>query len=184
MQENSNSSNFVSELLEGENSRRAFMSEAGKIGGSALALSALGSGAVAASGDGDSGDASASVTFENQDSDGTSVTVKSATVPEGGFVAIHDARLLEGEVLDSVIGVSELLDAGDHQDIEVTLFDVPGGDFDQSALQETQPLIPMPHLNTNDEDTYDFVSSGGEADGPYTKAGAAVVGLGFVVVQS
>lgn len=183
---NDDNSDIVSKLLGGENSRREFMSDTAKIGGSALALSALGSGAVAASGSGESGSdqSSASVTFENQASDGTSITVKSASLPEGGFIAIHDARLLEGQVLESVVGVSELLGAGEHQDIGVTLFEgVPGAEFDQSALQETQVLIPMPHLNTNDNESYDFISSGGEDDGPYTKGGAPVVGLGFVAIE-
>lgn len=184
MHENDNA-DVVPSLLTGEGSRRNFMSNAAKLGGSALALSALGSGAVAAGQDDDEGEAeSASVTFENQSTDGSSVTVASATLPEGGFVAIHDARLLEGDALGSVVGVSELLDAGEHEDVEVTLFgDVPGAEFEQSALEETQPLIPMPHLNTNDNESYDFISSEGADDGPYTNAGAAVVGLGFAVIE-
>lgn len=181
MNEDNGSSTIVSTLLDGEGSRRDFMTDTAKLGGGTLVLSALGSSTVAASG---SGESSASVTFENQASDGTSVTVKSATLPEGGFVAIHDARLLDGKVLESVVGVSELLGAGDHQNIEVPLFEgVPGADFEKSALEKTQVLIPMPHLNTNDMETYDFVSSGGEADGPYTKGGAPIVGLGFVAIE-
>ncbi|UPV98789.1 hypothetical protein M0R88_09615 [Halorussus gelatinilyticus] len=182
MHENDDSSNIASKLLGEGTSRREFMDTTAKLGGSALALSALGGGTVAASGTQTEG---AAVTLQNQESDGSTVMVASAAVPEGGFVAIHDLSLLEGEVLGSVIGVSELLDAGEHQNIEVTLFEgVPGAQFDQSALQETQPLIAMPHQNTNGNESYDFVSSQGEADGPYTRAGAPVVGLGYAIVQS
>ncbi|MFC4448923.1 DUF7282 domain-containing protein [Halorussus aquaticus] len=183
MHENDDSSNIASKLLGEGTSRREFMDTTAKLGGSALALSALGGGTVAAA-DGTQTEGAA-VTFQNQESDGSTVMVASAALPEGGFVAIHDATLLQGEVLGSVIGVSELLDAGEHQNVEITLFEgVPGAQFDQSALQETQPLIAMPHQNTNDNDAYDFVSSEGQDDGPYTNAGAPVVGLAYVVVQS
>ena len=39
----------------------------------------------------------------------------------------------------------------------------------------------MPHLDTNDDETYDFVDNEGADDGPYTNTGQAVVDLGFVV---
>lgn len=83
-------------------------------------------------------DASATVTFDDQRTDGTSVTVASATLSEGGFVTIHDGVLLDskGDVvrerrrfLESVVGVSASLDPGDHQNVEVELFSgVPGRD--------------------------------------------------------
>jgi hypothetical protein len=181
MHENDDDANIVSKLLNDNSSRRKFMSDTAKIGGGALTLSALGGGTVAA-GAGTQMEGAA-VTFQNQESDGSTVMVASVTLPEGGFVAIHDLTLLQGEVLGSVIGVSELLDAGTHENVEVTLFEsVSGVEFDQSALQQTQPLIPMPHQNTNDNEAYDFVSSQGQDDGPYTRAGAPVVGLGYAVV--
>ena len=43
------------------------------------------------------------------------------------------------------------------------------------------PLVSMPHLDTNDDETYDFVDNEGADDGPYTNAGQAVADLGFVV---
>jgi rubrerythrin len=126
----------------------------------------------------------ASATFDDQTSDGSSVTVASAALPEGGFVAIHDSSLLEGEVLGSVIGVSEAYDAGTVMDIEVPLYSgVPGQNFDQSGLEEDQTLIAMPHLDTNDNGTYDFITSEGDADGPYTADGEAVVDDAEITVE-
>ncbi|MFC4357742.1 twin-arginine translocation signal domain-containing protein [Halobium salinum] len=126
----------------------------------------------------------ASVTFDDQTTGGKTVSVASTSLSEGGFVAIHDASLLEGNVLGSVIGVSEYLGAGEHEDVTVTLFDVPGGDFESSMLEEDQTLIAMPHLDTNDNDTYDFLTSEGQADGPYTMDGQAVVDKGMVTVEA
>jgi hypothetical protein len=118
----------------------------------------------------------ADVVFEDQSTNGTTVTVQSVSMSEGGFVAIHDASLLDGAVLDSVVGVSEKLDAGTHEDVECTLYEVPGGDFDVSSLPSPQTLIAMPHRDTNENDTYDFLTSEGQSDGPYvTEEGDAVV---------
>jgi hypothetical protein len=118
----------------------------------------------------------ASATFEDQSTDGSSVTVASAALPDGGFVAMYDSSLLDGNVAGSVIGVSEKYDAGTVMKVEVPLYSgVPGSDFDQSALQEDQTLIAMPHKDTNDNGIYDFITSGGEADGAYVQDGSAVV---------
>ena len=125
-------------------------------------------------------DPTATVTFDNQTSDGTTVTVGSVTVSEGGFVAIHDGT--DGGI-GPVIGVSEYLPAGTHEDVEVTLFDVPGGNFSDDATLENGTLIAMPHLDTNGNETYDFVSSNGEADGPYTANGSAVVDPAYITVE-
>lgn len=57
-----------------------------------------------------------------------------------------------------------------------------GGQFDTDRLQETQPLVAMPHLDTNGNEEYDFVDTGGSEDGPYVAGGNAVVDLGFAVI--
>jgi hypothetical protein len=125
----------------------------------------------------------AAVTFPDQSTDDTTVTVESVVVPEGGFVAIHDSTLLDGNVVGSVVGVSEYLGPGLHEDVEVTLFDVPGAEFNQTALNESQSLIAMPHLDTNSNQTYDFVATDGAADGPYVANGSAVTEAANVTVE-
>jgi len=124
-----------------------------------------------------------SVEFRNQQTDGTTVMVDSVTLSDGGFVVIHDGSLLQGAVIESVIGVSSYLEHGTHHDVEVPLFDVKGAEFDRDALGETQPLVAMPHMNTDDNEEYDFVATGGEQDGPYVRDGNAVVDLGFAIVE-
>ena len=118
----------------------------------------------------------ASVVFDNQTTDGTTVVVESVTMSEGGFVAVHNTS-------GPVIGVSEYLSAGTHEDVVITLFDVLGQDFaEDMSLEENQTLIAMPHLGTNGNEEYEFVSSGGSEDGPYTANGSAVVDPASVTV--
>lgn len=100
----------------------------------------------------------AAVEFSNQETDGNSVAVDFTRVDDGGFVAIHDSSLLEGEVISSVIGVSEYLEPGEYDDLEVEL---------DETLEDDDLLIAMPHEDTNDNEEYDFVTSEGEEDGPY-----------------
>ena len=107
----------------------------------------------------------ADVTMSDQSTDGTSVVVDSARLDESGFVTIHDSSLTNGATLESVRGTSEYLEVGSVQDLEVELDD---------PLTSGDTLIAMAHRDTNDNETYEFVSSGGNADGPYTFDGSAV----------
>ncbi|WP_231185715.1 hypothetical protein [Haladaptatus sp. DYF46] len=117
----------------------------------------------------------ADVTFDNQTSDGQTVTVDSATLSEGGFVTIHDSSLLDGNVVGSVVGTSEYLEPGTHENVSVTL---------NEPLTESQTLIAMPHLDTNDNQVYDFVTSGGSADLPYVVDNNIVADSAYVTVES
>lgn len=126
----------------------------------------------------------ASVTFDNQTTDGTTVVVKSVTISEGGFIAIHNASLLDGNTLGSVVGVSEPLSAGTHENVEVTLFDVPGQNFSEGmTLEENQTLIAMPHFDSNSNGVYDFITSNASEDGPYTANGSAVVDSASITID-
>jgi hypothetical protein len=110
----------------------------------------------------------ASVEFADQMTNGTTVTVESADVPAGGFVAIHNESLFEGDAIGSLIGVSDSLGPGLSQNITVTLFDVPGANFTQTTLAENQTLVAMAHQDTNANILFDFVTSNGTEDVPYT----------------
>jgi len=108
----------------------------------------------------------ASVSAADQSSDGTTVVVERVDLSEGGFVTIHDASLGEGAVIESIRGTSEYLDAGTHEDVVVEL---------DEPLTETNQILAMAHQDTNGNESYDFATSGGNADGPYTANGAAVI---------
>jgi hypothetical protein len=128
---------------------------------------------------------SADVTVADQTSDGTTVVVESVTMSEGGFVAIHDDSLFDGDALGSVVGVSEYLGPGTHENVEVTLFDVPGATFgDDSLPAGEQTLIAMPHFDSDGDETYDFVATGGDDDGPYLGDDGPVVDPAQVTVEA
>ena len=114
----------------------------------------------------------ASVEFEDQTMDGDMVVVASVTLPEGGFVVIHDDALNDGDATGSVVGVSEYLEAGTHTDVNITVQVMTNGGNDTGGTNNTGneiTLIAMPHMDTNNNQEYDFVDSNGQDDGPYTE---------------
>jgi hypothetical protein len=149
----------------------------------ALSLTA-GIGAVSADDHTTEDGSDASITFENQTTEGETVVVEEVTLEDDGFVAIHDASLLDGEVVSSVVGVSAYLEAGTHEDVEITLFEgVDGTTFDQERLEEEGTLIGMPHRDTDGDEEYDFVQNDGGNDDPYTENGEAIVDTATVSVD-
>ncbi|WP_232703459.1 DUF7282 domain-containing protein [Halobacterium wangiae] len=125
------------------------------------------------------------VDVEDQNVTGGTFTVDSVFVPEGGYVALHDDSVLDANASagpETVVGVSDYLEAGYHEDVNVTLYgDVPGADFGNVTLSDTETVVAVPHVETNQTDagnatsTFDFVTSGGVEDGPDLVDGELVV---------
>ena len=118
----------------------------------------------------------ATVSFGNQTTEGDSVTVDSVSLPEGGFVAIHDTTLTtEDDPLGSTIGATGYLEPGEHEEVTAQLLE---------TIEEDQELIAMPHRDTNGNETLDFLTTDGNADGPYVaEEGGAVVDSAQVTVE-
>lgn len=110
--------------------------------------------------------ATPTTTFEAQNSGGHAVVVKSVEMPVAGFVAIHDATLLDGKVFESVVGISDFLPAGSHANVRVFLTRALAGN--------NETLIAMPHKDSNGNRIYDFVSSAGAQDGPFIGGANAI----------
>ncbi|EMA16029.1 DUF7282 domain-containing protein [Haloarcula amylolytica] len=108
--------------------------------------------------------ATASVSISDQESDGSEVVVDSAQLSAGGFIAVH-----AGNASGDVVGNSEYLEAGSHEDITITL---------DEPMDEDFTAVAMPHLDTNGNEAYDFPG----ADGPYTANGSAVTDSANVTV--
>ncbi|WP_336337277.1 DUF7282 domain-containing protein [Haloarcula brevis] len=106
----------------------------------------------------------ATVSISDQESDGSEVVVDSAQLSDGGFIAIH-----AGSASGDVVGNSEYLEAGSHEDITITL---------DEPMDEDFTAVAMPHLDTNGNEAYDFP----DADGPYTINGTAVTDSANVTV--
>jgi len=127
------------------------------------------------------------VTFADQNAT-SNVTVEDVFVPEGGYVTIHDSNVLNAPV-ESVVGVSDYLEPGHHENVTVTLYDdVEGADFQNDSVSSAQTFVAMTHLETstnatdgNATNTYDFVTSDGEEDGPYLVDGQPVVDAAVVM---
>jgi len=97
---------------------------------------------------------------DEQTSDGGSVAVGEATIPTGkkGYVAIHSEA---NGTFGPVIGVTPLLEAGDHKDLTVKL---------DKPLDATANVWPMLHTEDNGNTTYD----GASIDKPATDKGQVV----------
>lgn len=125
------------------------------------------------------------VTVANQTSDGRTVTIRSFTLSEGGYVAIHDARRMNASLAGNLIGVSEYLEPGNHATVTVRLFDVPGHDFgDNPHLMGSPPVFATLHHDTTGNATFEYVTSGTTEDGVYrTDTGAVAVDFAVLTVQ-
>lgn len=115
------------------------------------------------------------VTFNEQSLEGKTVTVESTTLPEGGFVTIHTPRLKKRprtvrDIKKSIVGWSDYLQPGTHENITVEVEDV---------ASKFPRLIAMNHRDTNGNQSYDFITDGpqfADADWPYfTPKGKAVI---------
>lgn len=125
----------------------------------------------------------ASVSFTDQTSDGETVTVDSATLPEDGFIAIYETRAGGDAPAERVVGVSEYLPSGTHENVEITLFDVPGADFDRTRLSADRRLLAVAHQDTDTNRQFEFVSSGGTQDPPFVAGGERVADVACVSVR-
>lgn len=122
-------------------------------------------------------EAPASVTFDDVtvQNGTTTVTVDSVSLDDGGFVVIHDSNISTDGAIPSAIGASAYLEPGTTENVTVEL---------ERPITENETLIAMAHRDTNGNETYDFVTSGGQADGPYTFGGSAVVDSASVTVEA
>lgn len=116
----------------------------------------------------------ASITFEPQDSNGSTVTVQSVTLPEGGFVVVHDSDVIEGEAVDSILGRSSYLTPGLSENVTIEL---------NESLDQSQRLVAITYRDSNDNQAFDFVESNQTEDGPYTKIDSREAVNGIAVVE-
>jgi hypothetical protein len=120
----------------------------------------------------------AAVTFEDRriEPRQDTLVVDSATLPNGGFVAVHDSTLrTQNDPLGSVRGTSTYLPPGTHHDVRVDLSD---------SFTASDTAVAMAVRDTDGDETYEFVASNGEVDGPYTDIEAdAVVDAATLTVE-
>jgi membrane-bound metal-dependent hydrolase YbcI (DUF457 family) len=115
----------------------------------------------------------ATVTFANQTTNGSNVTIESATLPDGGFIAIHSSGYTTGgaSAQSSVIATSQYLSAGNYTNVTVNVSNAPPGNYpglNRSRLNSSAPLTAMVHRDTNGNERMDFVASLGTNDTAYS----------------
>jgi hypothetical protein len=126
----------------------------------------------------------ATMVFTDQTTNGTTVQLNSVNLSQGGFVAIHNASLTtQNDTVGSVIGVSERLSPGPHQDVRVQLYSLDGRNFNQSRLRTNGSLTAMIHFDSNENGQFDFVRTNGSVDGPYVEGTQAVVESADISVE-
>lgn len=115
----------------------------------------------------------ASVTFEDQESNGSAVVINETNLSEGGFVVVLD----DG---GAMIGNSSYLEPGVHENLTVEL---------NTTINRTQVLVAVPHLDTNDNETFDYnatlaaeIGAENATDRPYLSDGATLGSTAYVTV--
>src|SRR5699024_5096880 len=93
---------------------------------------------VATGSQNDSTVSNVSVTLDNQTTTGTTARIRSVTLPEPGFVAIHNRsyRSTGNESGTSIVGVSSSLAAGQHENVTVVF---------RRLLEANQTLTAVVH---------------------------------------
>jgi membrane-bound metal-dependent hydrolase YbcI (DUF457 family) len=130
--------------------------------------------------------ASATVVFANQTTNGTSVTIRSVTLPKGGFIAIHGPGYArQGIVLGSAITVSRYLSPGTHRNVTIQFGNgVPGAVSNISEFKGAYaPLSAVVYRDTNGNRHFDYVETLGENDTAYHRNGSRVDDQARVVTQ-
>jgi hypothetical protein len=102
----------------------------------------------------------ASVVFQNQTLQNNTLTVATARLPRGGFVIAHNASYQRtGDALTSAVAISRYLPPGNYTNVSLRVV--------SGALTQTQVVTVRPSLDTNDNQQYDFIQSGGFQDVAY-----------------
>lgn len=117
------------------------------------------------------------VSAEEVEQDST-VVVDGSYIPDGGgFIVLHDQdELSTAGPIASTVGVSDYIEGpGVVNEVVIELDEDLTGDVTLGA---------MPHQDTNGNETYDFESSGGTEDGPYTLEGDAVIDFAEFTVET
>ncbi|MFC4451615.1 DUF7282 domain-containing protein [Halorussus aquaticus] len=117
---------------------------------------------------------SATVTFEDQRSNGSAVTVAETNLSAGGYVVVFAQN-------GTVLGNTTYLEPGTHENLTVSL---------EMPIGRSQVLIATPHLDTNENQTFDFNVTQAQAEGrenatdrPYLQpTGLPVNAVAFVTV--
>jgi hypothetical protein len=102
----------------------------------------------------------ASITFEDQQSDGTSVVIDEVSLSDGGFVVVTDG--------EDHLAVSEYLGDETHENVTVE------ADENETEAELVGQLTATVHQDTTGDEAYTYDETDGEEDYPYLEDGYPV----------
>jgi hypothetical protein len=105
-------------------------------------------------------DPEADITFEDQQRNGTTVTIRQVSLSEGGYVVVTGGG-------DEPLAVSERLEAGTHENVTIEREDGVSRDL-------AGRLTATVHRDTSDEEGFAYYETDGEEDQPYLEDGFPV----------
>ncbi|KMT45783.1 cell surface protein [Halostagnicola sp. A56] len=112
-------------------------------------------------------DSDASIEFDDQEGDGTNVTVEAVSLSEGGFVVVSDST-------GTTLGVSDYLESGEHRNVTVNRTADDGELLGQ--------LTATAHRDSTNNETYAYNQTNGEEDQPYIEEGYPVSDIASVTM--
>ncbi|WP_092900424.1 DUF7282 domain-containing protein [Halostagnicola kamekurae] len=112
-------------------------------------------------------DPDASIEFDDQEGDGTNVTIEAVSLSEGGFVVVSDST-------GTTLGVSDYLESGEHRNVTVNRTADDGELLGQ--------LTATAHRDSTNNETYAYNQTGGEEDQPYLEEGYPVSDIASVTM--
>jgi membrane-bound metal-dependent hydrolase YbcI (DUF457 family) len=114
----------------------------------------------------------ASVRFTNQSTTGSTVTIRSVTLPDGGFLVVHNQNYLRGgDPLATIAGHSTYLSSGTHRNVTISL---------NRSIEQSRTFVVTPSRDSNGNQRYDYVRSDGFQDVPYTSDSGTITDQAIV----
>ena len=117
----------------------------------------------------------AAVSISNQSVDWqlNTITIEQAGLPEGGFIAIHDARFFDGERAKSLRGATKYLEPGTVEDTNITL---------EEPYRSNGTAVAVVYTDTGSRRTFEYTETE-TIDHPYLSDGTPVLDQAAVTIS-
>ena len=109
------------------------------------------------------------IALANRTTNGTTVTVESVTLPDGGYVGVHRGPYDASNATSSAIGATGYLDPGSYENVTVTVGAVPGVNATES--NRTVRLSAVAYRDSDGDRRFQYVTSNASEDEPYVDDG-------------
>jgi hypothetical protein len=115
------------------------------------------------------------VQFENQTIQGELVSVRSARLSEGGFIALYRAAPTANGEFGELLGRTPYLEPGGHTDVGLRL---------NQSVEASVQVIAVAHLDTDEDQVFEYVQTDQTADLPYIGPSGQVAAVRATITSS